>query len=61
MLNQVHDYLGHVPLDRITAISAEPSRSWQGVTIIVEGDERLELEARGAVHALVAAYEQRTT
>ncbi len=61
MLNQVRDYLGHVPLDRITAISAEPGRSWQKVTISVEGDERLELEARGAVHALVAAYEQRTT
>lgn len=59
MLNQVHDYLGHVPLERITAISAEPGRSWQKVTITLDGDEKLELEARGAVHALVAAYEQR--
>lgn len=61
MLNQVHDYLGHVPLERVTAMSAEPGRSWQKVTITVEGDRQLELEARGAVHALVAAYEQRGT
>ena len=61
MLNQVHDHLGHVPLDRITAMSAEPGRSWQKVSITVEGDQQLDFEARGAVHALVAAYEQRPT
>lgn len=58
MLNQVHDYLGHVPLDRITAMAAVPGHSWQKLSITFEGGHELELEGRGASHALVAAYEQ---
>jgi hypothetical protein len=58
MLNQVHDYLGHVPLERITAIEATPSRSWQKLTITMQGGRQIELEGRGASHQLAAAFGQ---
>ena len=56
MLNQVNDYLGHVPLERITAIEAIPGRSWQKLTIIMQGGHQIELEGRGASHQLAAAF-----
>jgi hypothetical protein len=58
MLNQVGEYLGHVPLDRITAIEVIPSRSWQKLTIAVQGGHQIELEGRGASHQLAAAFSQ---
>jgi len=58
MLNQVHEYLGHVPLDRITAIEAIPGRNWQKLTITVQGGHQVELEGRGASHQLAAAFGQ---
>ena len=58
MLNQVHDYLGHVPLERITAIAATPGRSWQKFTITMQGGHQIELEGRGAVHQLAAVFSQ---
>jgi hypothetical protein len=58
MLNQVGDYLGKVPLGRISAMSATPGRSWQKLAITLDGGQRIELEARGASHALVAAFDQ---
>jgi hypothetical protein len=58
MLNQVHEYLGHVPLERITAIEAVPGRSWQKLTITVQGGHQIELEGRGASHQLAAAFSQ---
>lgn len=61
MLNQVHDHLGHVALEHVAGMTAEPAgRSWQKVTISLDSGQTLELEARGPVHALVAAYDQRT-
>lgn len=60
MLNQVHDYLGFVPLDRITAMKAIPGRKWQQLSIALNGGQEIQLEARGASHALVAAYERGT-
>jgi hypothetical protein len=58
MLNQVGEYLGHVPLDRITAIEATPGRTWQKLTITVQGGHQVELEGRGASHQLAAAFGQ---
>jgi hypothetical protein len=58
MLNQVHDHLGHVPLERITAINVTPGRKWQKLTITLDGGQVIEMEARGASHALAAAFEQ---
>lgn len=58
MLDQVHGYLGHVPIARITSMKAVPGRSWQKLTITLDGGHQIELEARGAIHALVAAYDQ---
>jgi hypothetical protein len=58
MLNQVHDYLGHVPLERITAIEAIPGRNWQKLTITVQGGHRIELEGRAASHQLAAVFGQ---
>jgi hypothetical protein len=58
MLDQVGEYLGHVPLERITAIQATPGRSWQELTLTLDGGHEIELEARGASHALAAAYDK---
>jgi hypothetical protein len=55
-VNQVHDYLGHVPLERITAIEATPGRSWQKLTITVQDGHKVELEGRGASHQLAAEF-----
>jgi hypothetical protein len=51
MLNQVHGYLGRVPLSRITAMRATPGRRWQRLAITLDGGETVELQARGASHA----------
>ena len=56
MLDQVHDYLGHVPLDRIATMRATPGRSWQKFTITLDEGQQIELEARGAIHVLVDAF-----
>jgi hypothetical protein len=56
MLNLVSEYLGHVPLERITAIEAIPGRSWQKLTIVMQGGHQIELEGRGASHQLAAAF-----
>jgi hypothetical protein len=58
MLNQVNEYLGHVPLERITAIEATPGRSWQKLTITMQGGHQIELEGRGASHQVAAAFGQ---
>jgi hypothetical protein len=58
MLNQVHDYLGQVPIDRITAMTVTPGRSWQKLSIILDGGHQIDMEARGASHALAAAFDQ---
>ena len=58
MLNQVNDYLGHVPLERITAIEATAGRTWQKLVITMQGGHRIELEGRGASHQLAAAFGQ---
>ncbi len=61
MLDQVHDHLGHVPLDRIASMDATPGRSWQHLAITLDGGHVINLEARGAIHELVAAYRNRTS
>lgn len=58
MINQVHDHLGHVPLERISAMEAVPGRGWHQLTITLDSRHDVELEARGAIHALVAAFNQ---
>ena len=58
MLDQAGDYLGHVPLDRITGISVTPGRSWQSLTIALDGGHVVNLEARGAAHQLAAEYDK---
>jgi hypothetical protein len=45
MLNRVSPYLGHVPVERISAIEATPGRSWQKLTITMQGGHRIELKA----------------
>jgi hypothetical protein len=40
MLNQVHDHLGHVPLERIIAMQVTPGRQWQKLTIILDAARR---------------------
>jgi hypothetical protein len=60
MLNQVHGYLGQLPASRITAMQATPGRRWQKLAITLDNGETLELQTRGAGHALVAAYQRNT-
>ena len=61
MLDQVGEYLGLVPLERIMVMQATPSRSWQALTITLDGGQEINLEARDASHTLVAAYNQLTS
>jgi hypothetical protein len=56
MLNQVHGYLGRLPRARVTAMQATPARRWQKLTVTLDGGETVDLQARGASHALVAAH-----
>jgi hypothetical protein len=58
MLDQVHDYLGQVPVDRITAITVTPGRSWQDMEITLDGGHQVNVEARGASHAIASAFSQ---
>lgn len=55
-LNQVHDHLGHVPLERIAAIEATAGRSWQKLTITLQDGHKIELEGRGASHQVAAEF-----
>lgn len=59
MLNQVHDHIGSVPLSRITSIQVEPGRTWHDVKITLDDDNAISLQARGAIHAIASAYDQR--
>jgi hypothetical protein len=59
MLNRVGEHVGRVALDRITDLVVTPGRSWQPVVIALAGGEKIELEARGAGHALAAAFRER--
>jgi hypothetical protein len=58
MLNQVGDHLGEVPLTRIKEIAVSPGRSWQPMTITLEGGERIQLEGRGAAHVVANVFRQ---
>jgi hypothetical protein len=60
-LNQVHEYLGHVPLERITAIETTPGRSWQKLTISLQDGHKIELEGRGASHQIAAEFDKLAT
>lgn len=59
MLNQVHDHIGSVPLSRIAAIQVDAGRTWQDLKITLDDDNEITLQARGAVHAIASAYDQR--
>lgn len=59
MLNRVGEHVGQVSLDRITDIAVAPGRSWQQVTIVLAEGAKIEVEGRGAAHALAAAYRER--
>lgn len=59
MLNRVGEHVGQVSLDRVTDITVAPGRSWQQVTVVLAEGEKIEVEGRGAAHALAAAYRER--
>jgi hypothetical protein len=56
MMNLVHDHLGAIPLGRITSIAVEAGRTWQKVTLTLTDGTAIELEARGAAHAIAEAF-----
>jgi hypothetical protein len=58
MLNQVGDHIGEVPLTRIAGIAVSAGRSWQPVTITLDGGERIELEGRGSVYSVANAFNE---
>lgn len=57
MLNRVGEHVGQVALDRVTDLTVTPGRSWQELVIVLAEGEKIELEARGAAHALAAAFQ----
>jgi hypothetical protein len=58
MMDQVHEYLGQVPVDRITAMTVTPGRSWQELAITLEGGHQINIEARAASHIMANAFNQ---
>lgn len=58
MLDQVRDHLGHFPLQRIAKMAATPGRTWQPFVITLDDGHEIAVEARGAVHHLVAEFEK---
>lgn len=56
MLSQVNDHLGSMELARITAIQTETGKTWWPLTITLENDESVELQARGDVRSFVSAF-----
>lgn len=58
MLNQVGDHLGEVPLTGIKEIAVASGRSWQPMTITLEGGECIQLEGRGAAHVVANVFRQ---
>jgi hypothetical protein len=58
MLDQVGDHIGEVPLARIASIVVSAGRSWQPMTITLAGGERIELQGRGAAHAVASAFNE---
>lgn len=58
MLDLVREHLGEVPLTRIKDIRVTPGRSWHPMTITLDGGERVELEGRGAAHAVASAFRE---
>jgi hypothetical protein len=58
MLNQVGDHIGWVPLSRIAGISVTAGRSWQPMTITMDGGETIQLEGRGAAHTVANAFRE---
>jgi hypothetical protein len=39
-------------------MTVTPGRSWQKLSIILDGGHQIDIEARGASHALAAAFDQ---
>ncbi|MFI6349248.1 hypothetical protein [Streptomyces sp. NPDC050560] len=60
MLNRVGDHVGEISLDRVTDITVIPGRSWQQVTVRLAEGEKVEVQGRGATHALAAAFRERS-
>jgi len=58
MLDDVQEYLGQVPVDRITAITVTPGRSWQELVITLDGGHQVSIEARAASHIIASAFSE---
>ncbi|MGH3248999.1 MAG: hypothetical protein ACRDOI_22730 [Trebonia sp.] len=58
MLDQVHEYLGQVSVDRIAALTATPGRSWQKLAITLDGGHEIDIEARAASHIMASAFDR---
>ncbi|MBY8343392.1 hypothetical protein LXH13_38660 [Streptomyces spinosirectus] len=58
MLNRVGQHLGQMPLERIASIKVENGKNWQPFTITMADGKSVELEGRGPIHALAAAFDK---
>lgn len=58
MLNQVHDHIGEVALDRITGVEVTPGRKWQPTKITLDDGSAVEVESRGAAHAIASEFDK---
>ena len=61
MLNRIGRHLGRIPLTEIASIEVKNGRSWHPIIITTTGGHSVELEGRGAVHALAVAFDKRKT
>jgi hypothetical protein len=58
MLNQVGDHIGEVDLKRVTSIVVSAGRTWQPMTITLDGGESIQLEGRGAAHNVANVFNE---
>jgi hypothetical protein len=56
MLSLVKSFLGAIPRSKIVSVTTSPGTSWQEVCITLESGGKIEIEARGGVHAFVSAF-----
>jgi hypothetical protein len=58
LLDQVHEYLGQVPVGRIAALTVTPGRSWQKLAITLDGGHEIDIEARAASYVMATAFDR---
>jgi len=56
MLSLVKSYLGSILRSKIATVTTTPGTSWQQICVELKDGGKIEVEARGGVHAFVSAF-----